>query len=116
MEPNTMPPFFESEPPFVIKVYDKYFQIIWENSLETPDDTYRFENVSALTIILGNKNDSLFDYIISHLMRSQLARRIEGYDSLLITFKNGETETRYVHGQVTESMNEAIEMIRGKLK
>jgi|SRR6218665_723345 len=111
-----MEPFFESQPPFVIKVYDKHFEITWDGALKTPEDEYPYKNVSALKIIYGKKERSLLEHIWGFILHDGLSKKMEAYDELLIELKNGNTETRYVHGPLTESMHEAIDMINDKLK
>ena len=109
------PLLFESKPPFVIKVYDTYFQITWESNIETPEDKYPYEKVRSVAAIIGKKEPSLTNFIYSTFFQNKYARRIENYDELLIEFESGEKETRYVNGQLTDSMNEALDMIQEKL-
>lgn len=111
-----MEPFFESEPPFVISVYDTHFEITWDGALKMPEDEYLYKDVNAVKIVPGKKDRSLLEQVFVYIFHNSLSRKIEAYDELLIERKNGETETRYVHGPVTASMDEAIDMINDKLK
>ena len=109
------PLLFETKPPFVLKVYYTYFQITWEDTPETPQDKYSYVNVTSVKIVTGKKERSLIEHFYRLFLQNQYAKRIADYDEVLIEFRNGEKETRYVHGQVSEAISEAVEIINSKL-
>lgn len=49
------PPIFETAPPFVIRVYDTYFQITWQDAIPVPEDNYPYKNISSVTIKRAKK-------------------------------------------------------------
>ena len=111
-----MDTLFETQAPFVIKVYFDYFQITWESNLPLPEDKYRYKEVDYLEIIIGKKKEwSIMEKLYRLFIQNQHAARIEEYDEIQIVMKTGETETRYIHGQATEEILEAIEIINSKL-
>ncbi|HEY0029115.1 MAG TPA: hypothetical protein VGC65_00040 [Bacteroidia bacterium] len=110
-----MDALFETPPPFIIKIHFNYFEITWNGSLATPEDKYPYDKISSIEIKEGKKEKTWTEFILSLFVNTELTRKMEAYDEILIGFKTGETETRYVHGQVTEAMEEAIEIIRSHL-
>ena len=110
-----MESLFESQAPFVIKVYFDYFQITWESNFPLPEDKYSYKEVDYLEIIKGKKQRSLIENLFRLFLYNKYAARIEDYDELQIVLKTGKAETRYIHGQATESILEAIEIINSKL-
>ena len=110
-----MNPFFESKPPFKIKIYDKYAEITWQEAPDLAEDRYFFEKINSIIVKNNKRKTSLMDFIIGFLFSSNLSRKMEAYDEVHIELKTGETEIRYVHGQLPESGHEAIEMIQEKL-
>lgn len=111
-----MESLFESQAPFVIKVYFDYFQITWESNLPLPEDKYSYKDVDYLEIIVGKKSDrSIVEILFRYFFYNKYAAKVEDYDELHIVLKNGKAETRYIHGQATESILEAIEIINSKL-
>ena len=112
-----VPPIFETTPPFIIKVFDKHFQITWNDAIEVPEDNYPYEKIRSISVKRGKEEKpwSLIDFTVELFTYTRMEKRIREYDEILIEFKTGETETRYVHGSVNEMMNEAIELIKTKL-
>ncbi|CAN5469364.1 hypothetical protein BH10BAC1_BH10BAC1_17380 [soil metagenome] len=111
-----MDPLFETQTALLIKVYFDYFQITWESNLPLPEDKYLYKEVNNLEIIMGcERKKSIPDILYRWLLQNRHAARIDDYDELEITFKTGEVETRYIHGQATESILEAVEIINSKL-
>jgi hypothetical protein len=110
-----MEPYFESEPPFIVKVYDKHFEITWEGALDSPDNRYSFKDVAYLKIVSGERERTIGERIFDLFVSGSPAKRVAGFDEVLIIFRNNKHEVRYVHGQVRASVVEAIEMINAKL-
>lgn len=111
-----METLFETQAPFVIKIYFDYFQITWENNLPLREDKYRYKEVDYLEIIIGKKKEkSIIEKLYQLFLQNEHAARIEEYDEIQIVMKTGEVETRYIHGQATEEILEAIEIIKSKL-
>lgn len=112
------PPIFETKPPFVIRVYENNFQITWEDAIPVPEDNYPYKNISSVSVKRSKKNyDGIWlVFILKLFIRSHVPIETDDHDEVLIKFKSGAEEIRYIQGVTTPSINEAIELISAKLK
>jgi hypothetical protein len=106
---------FRTEPPFIIRIFYDHFIITWDGSVEVPEDIYHYSKVRSVTVRYGKKDKSFSETIIDFLFKNRIAERIETYDDLVINFKDGNNEIRYINGPATPAIHEAVDMINEKL-
>lgn len=110
-----LPPILETDPPFIIKVYDTYFLVLWDNCIETPEDKYLYEKIVSVTIKRGKPELNVLGIALKFLIRAYFHSGNTETDEIIIKFRSGEIISRYVHGEVSEKVEEAIELIQSKL-
>jgi hypothetical protein len=113
---------FRTEPPFLIKVYYDHFIVTWADSIESPDDKYPYKNIKSISIAEGEVEDEFTSsYFILRLLamlflpNAASGRRKKEYQDLIIEFRNGKKETRYINGPATPSIFKAVEMINERI-
>lgn len=111
-----MNPILETKAPFVIKVYDNYFNVSWDGLSDKSEDNYFYKKIKSVTIKKGkyNKTRSTIDLLLDLTLN---LGTFETYDTdeLLIEFKTGEVETRYLQGESSDKILEAVDLIKSKI-
>lgn len=111
-----MNPIIETQPPFVIKVYDTYFHVSWDGLTDKAEDRYPYDKVKSISIKKGklNKTWAVIDTLAAVAFNVGTYNTNDS-DELLIEFKTGEVETRYLQSVSSDKIIDAVELIKTKL-
>lgn len=106
----------KSNPPFIIKTYDKYFTIS-ENFDESDIIQYSYDQLSAVVTKYGRLNwlVTIGNFLVSLISARSPFRPEKDYDELIIIFKNGKIETRYLATGSIQKLAKVVEHIATKI-
>ena len=108
----------ETKPPFVVKVYDNYFHISWDGFSDNSEDKFFYEKIKSVRINKGrfSSKRELFGLIVESL--TDTGGTVDNAEpaELVIEFKTGQIEKRYLHEISSDKIKPAIELINRKLQ
>lgn len=109
-----MNPILETSSPFVIKVYETFFHVSWDGLTDKPEDRYPYDRVKSVSIIKRKTNwtGEILNRIAATLIGIS---DTDDSDELIIEFKTGEIETRYLQGESSDKIIDAVDLIKSKI-
>lgn len=111
-----MIPLLETRAPFVIKIYDSYFNVSGDGLSDKQEDNYYYSEIK--TVLLKKGEWTLKRGIVGALVRiifNVPSTNYKDSDELIIEFTNGEKEKRYFSKHAEGEHCEAIDLIKSKL-
>lgn len=108
----TEKPIIETKSPFVVKVYDTFFHVSWDGLTDKPEDQYPYNKIKSVTIKRG-KNNKIMEAIDIVFTMGMFGA--EESDEMIIEFKTGEKETRYLQSESSDKIIDAVDLIKSKI-
>lgn len=110
-----MNPILETSSPFVIKVYETFFHVSWDGLTDKTEDRYSYDKVKSVSIKKGKTN--LTQETLNLIATSFLPgiTDTDNSDEFIIEFKTGEIEIRYLHGESSNKIIDAVNLITSKI-
>ncbi|MES2593389.1 MAG: hypothetical protein V4608_16015 [Bacteroidota bacterium] len=110
-------PSLETKAPFVIKVYDKYFNVSEDGLSDKEDDNYYYSKIKSIQLEEGQRTlQRNVIGIVARMFFNAYSGNSKDPDQLIITLENGGTEVRYFQQWATKEHIKAIELISSKIK